>query len=115
VTTTPVSLYRSATEYTANTLTILRGTAAGITSVGVFHTTDPAVIPDVGDFTTVTLADGTKTPPDPLSVTGQVDVLALIGPRDGDVELDPGDYQRYVLIQTATEDIIRRADTITIL
>lgn len=42
-------------------------------------------------------------------------MLSLVGPRDGDVVLTPGDYQRFVLVQTATEDIIRKTDTVTIL
>lgn len=110
-----VQLYSGATEYTANQITISRGTVADIVSVGVFHTSDPAEIPSVEDFTPVTLADGTAVPPDPLAEAGKIDVLALIGPRDGDLVLAPGTYQRYVLVTTATEDIIRRVDTVEIL
>ncbi|MEU8196324.1 hypothetical protein AB0C10_21310 [Microbispora amethystogenes] len=108
-------IYRSGTEYLANQVTITRGTIADITAVGVHHAINPNAIPDVDDFTMVQLVDGTAEPPDPLAEAGKVDVLSLIGPRDGDVVLTPGDYQRYVLIQTATEDIIRRIDVLTIL
>lgn len=103
------SIPRTGTEYVANELTFTRGTVADVISVGVFHSTDPTVVPTVAQFTTVqlvkpgdALADGTKT-----------DALSLIGPRGG-VTLTPGDYQRWVLVKTATEDIIRRPDTLTI-
>ncbi|MEV4321004.1 hypothetical protein AB0J37_02095 [Microbispora rosea] len=108
-------IYRTGTEFTANQVTLTRGSVADITAVGVFHSTDPSVIPEVEDFTTVQLVDGTAPDPDPLAEAGKVDVLALVGPRNGDVVLEPGDYQRWVLIQTATEDIIRRPDVLTIL
>ena len=52
---------------------------------------------------------------DPLADGQNTDVLSLIGPRDGDVELIPGDYQRWVLITTATEDKIRRVDVLEVL
>jgi hypothetical protein len=110
-----VELFTSATEYVANELTILRGTVDDIVSVGVYHTTTPNDIPTVAEFTTVTLADGTADPPDPLAEGGKIDVMSLIGPRSGDVTLTPGDYQRYVLVVTATEDIIRRVDTVEVL
>ncbi len=58
---------------------------------------------------------GAVSSPDPLSTTGLVEVLSLIGPKNGDVVLTAGDYQRFVLVQTATEDIIRKIDTVTIL
>lgn len=108
-------IYRTGTEYTANQITLTRGTVGDITAVGVFHSTDPSVIPAVEDFTIVQLVDGTATPPDELAETGKVDVLALIGPRGGDVTLTPGDYQRWVLVQTALEDIVRRPDVLSIL
>lgn len=110
-----VQLFHSATEYVANSITLTRGTVADITAVGVYHDTDPSVVPAVEDFTTVTLVDGTTSPPDPLAEAGKVDVLSLIGPRGGDATLAPGDYQRWVLISTATEDIIRKTDTVTVL
>lgn len=108
-------IYRTGTEYTANQITLTRGSVSDITAVGVFHSTDPSVIPEVDDFTIVQLVDGTTTPPDELAETGKVDILALVGPRGGNVTLPPGDYQRWVLVVTATEDIIRRPDVLTIL
>jgi len=108
-------LYRTATEYVANEITLLRGSAADIVEVGVYHDEDPNNVPAVEDFTPVALVDGTASPPDPLAENGRIDVLSLVGPRDGDVELQPGDYQRWILIKTATEDIIRKVDVLTIL
>lgn len=110
-----VSIYRSGTEYVANALTFTRGSAADVVSVSVFHSEDPNDIPDVVDFTEVTLVDGVADPEDPLATAGVIDVLSLIGPRDGQVTLTAGTYQRYVLVSTATEDIIRRVDTLEIL
>ncbi|MFF4779398.1 hypothetical protein ACFY05_41945 [Microtetraspora fusca] len=107
-------LFNTATEYLANEITIKRGTITDITAVGVYHAINPNQIPAVDQFTRVQLVDGVKKPPDPLAEAGKIDVLSLVGPRNGDVTLPPGDYQRYVLVQTATEDIIRRIDTLTI-
>ncbi|SET43687.1 hypothetical protein [Nonomuraea wenchangensis] len=108
-------IFHTATEYVANAITITRGSVADIVSVGVYHTTDPNSVPSVEDFTSVTLVDGTAAEPDPLAEAGVIDVLSLIGPRNGEVELTAGDYQRFVLITTATEDIIRKVDVLTIL
>jgi hypothetical protein len=105
-----VSIYHTATEYTANAITMTRGTPADIVSVGVWHSPDPQTIPTVGDFTTVRLV----LPGDLLAEGNSVDILALIGPG-GDVELEPGDYQRWTLITTAAENIIDTVDTLTIL
>jgi hypothetical protein len=105
-----VSIYRTATEYTANAITMTRGTPADIVSVGVYHDHDPQAVPDVADFTTVKLV----LPGDLLAEGSTVDILALIGPG-GDVELLPGDYQRWTLITTAVENIIDSVDTLTIL
>lgn len=114
-----VSLYHTATEYLSNALTISRGSINDITAVGVYHDSDPGVIPDVLDFTTVVLADGTAGPSGQnyeLAITGEIDVVSLIGPKAGaDLSLTAGDYQRFVLVQTANEDIIRKVDTITVL
>lgn len=110
-----VEIFSTGTEYVANELTITRGSVDDIVSVGVYHTADPEEIPDVEDFTEVTLVDGTAVPPDSLAEAGKIDVLSLIGPRNGDVTLAAGDYQRWVLVTTATEDIIRRPDTLTVL
>lgn len=107
-----VTAYKSGTEYFANEITLLRGVVGDIVSVGVFHTTNPAQIPIVANFTAVTLVPGSG----PLADGTKIDILSLIGPRGGDVNLTvPGDYQRWVLITTATEDIIRRPDVITVL
>lgn len=108
-----VQQYAKGTEYLANELTMTRGTPADITAVGVYHDTDPSVIPDVADFTTVTLVQAG----DPLAEAGvALDVLSLIGPKAGaDDALVAGTYQRWVLVQTAAEDIIRRPDTIEVL
>lgn len=105
----------TSTEYAANAMTITRGTAADITAVGVYHTTNAASVPAVADFTEVVLV----APGDPLADStlpaGAYDILSLVGPRSGDVTLTPGTYQRWVLISTATEDIIRKIDTITVI
>jgi hypothetical protein len=108
-----VEQYTMATEYTANELTITRGSSADIVYVGVYHNTNPNTKPALTDFTEVTLVQ----PPDPLAEGTKVDVLSLIGPKAGaDLALSvPGDYQRWVRVSTATEDIIRKVDTITIL
>lgn len=109
-----VAIYHTGTEYTANEITLHRGAVSDLLSVGVYHTTNPSLIPDVADFTEVTLVDG-NSPGNPLAEDGKIDVLALIGPRAGDVNLAAGDYQRWVLVTTLTEDIIRRPDVLEIL
>src|SRR5690606_1593353 len=106
-------IYRTATEYLANEIKITRGKVSDITAVGVYHSTDPSYIPSPGDFTRVTLVDGTTEPPDPLAERGVGGVLSLVGPR-GVSSLPPGDHQRWVLVQTASEDIIRRVDVVTV-
>ena len=108
-----VSLYNTATEYVASALSLLRGTAADITGVG-FYATATSSIPAVGDFTTTTLVDGTGGVVPPLGVAGEIDVLSLIG-GGGDVTLTAGDYQVFILITTATENIIRKVDVLTVL
>lgn len=110
-----VSLFHTATEYTSNALTFLRGSVADVVTVGVYHSIDPNYVPLVTDFTAVTLADGTTTPPDPLAVPGEIDVIARVGPRGDITGLTTGDYQRFVLVTTANEDIIRKTDVLTIL
>lgn len=111
-----VTLYNTATEYVANAISITRGTVSDILSVGVYHNTNPATIPAVGDFTTVQLVDGTEIPLPPLGEAGFIDILSLIGPGgSADVDLAPGDWQRWCLITTAAENVIRKVDTITIL
>jgi len=111
-----VTLYHTGTEYTSNSITLLRGSVSDITSVGVYHNVNPAYIPLITDFVTVTLADGTTIPPAALAIPGEIDVVALIGPKAGaQLTLAAGTYQRWVLIRTAAEDIIRAADTIIVL
>ena len=113
-----VTLYSTGTEYTSNALTLIRGTAADITSVGVYHNVNPSTIPAVSDFITCTLADGTDplSVNYPLAVKGELDVVALIGPKVGaDLALATGTWQRWILVQTVMEDVIRKVDTITVL
>lgn len=104
-----VTLPRTGTEYLANQLTFTRGTVADVVSVGVYMTTDATKVPTPAEFTTVTLVQ----PGDALAEGTKIDVLSLIGPR-GTITLTPGDYQRWVLVKTATEDIIRRVDVVTV-
>lgn len=107
-----VTLYKAGTEYIANEITIKRGTVADITAVKVYHTTNPAYLPVISDFTTVTLVPGSGA----LAEGTKIDVLSLIGPKAGQVVIPiAGDYQRWILVQTASEDIIRRPDVITII
>lgn len=104
-------LFSTATEYLANELTFTRGSIEDILSVGVYHTTDPDEVPAPEDFTTVDLVG----PGDPLADGNKVDVLSLIGPKDGSHdELAPGVHHRWVYVETASEDIIRRAGTVTV-
>jgi hypothetical protein len=111
-----VSIYNTATEYVANAITITRGSISDILTVGVYHNVNPATIPDVTDFVIVTLVNGNTIPLPALAETGFIDILSLIGSKAGaDLPLTPGDYQRWCLIQTTAEDIIRKVDTITIL
>lgn len=108
-----VSLYHSATEYISNALTFTRGTSSDVTSVGFYATTVLNAIPLVASFTSVTLA---IAPGNPLAIAGETDVVTLVGPRSGQVNYTvPGDYQVFVLVTTATEDIIRKCDVLTIL
>lgn len=113
-----ITLYSTATEYTSNAITLIRGTVADITAVGVYHNVNPATIPAVGSFVTVTLADGTNSGSAnyALAVPGEIDVVALIGPKVGaQLALAAGSWQRWVLVQTAAEDMIRKVDTVTVL
>jgi hypothetical protein len=111
-----VTLYHTGTEYTSNSITLLRGIKADILDVGVYHNVNPLYVPQVTDFTIVTLADGTITPPSDLAVAGELDIVALIGPKAGaQLLLAAGIYQRWVLVQTAYQDLIRAVDTVTVL
>lgn len=105
-----VDLYHTATEYLANAITITRGSVTDIISVGVYHTLSPTLIPEESDFTVVTLVK----PGDPLAQGTNTDVLSLVGPADGDVVLTAGDWQRWVLVKTSTEVIIRKVDVVEV-
>lgn len=116
------SIYSTATEYIANAITLTRGTVADILSVGIYVNTAPNTVPTVANFTTVTLVNGTGTPPlPPLAVAGEIDVITKVGPgaagvTAGDLStLTAGSYQVWILIKTASEAVIRKVDTLTIL
>jgi hypothetical protein len=107
-----IQLFTTGTEYVANAITLSRGTSAAITGVGVYHNTDPTVKPTVAQFTMVTLVK----PGDALADGTNLDVLSLIGPKSGaHLALTPGSYQRWILVQTATEDVIRKVDVIEVI
>lgn len=109
-----VELYNTATEYLANELVFVRGNPTDISNVGVYHNINPNVVPVVGDFTSVYFVDNPNS--DPLAEGDKNDVLSLVGPKIGaHLQLTPGDYQRWVLVQTSNENIIRRVDVVTIL
>lgn len=107
-----VQLYSTGTEYLANALTFTRGTVADVTSVGVYHTLNPSEVPAEVDFTAATLI---TNPADPLAEGDKIDVVTLIGPGTGAFEtLTVGDWQRWVMVKTANETIIRKVDVVTI-
>ena len=111
-----VTLYNTATEYTSNAITLTRGTAADIVSVGVYHNANPSTVPTIANFIVCVFANGTTNPPDPLAVAGELDVVALIGTKSGaHLALAAGTWQRWILVRTAAEDIIRKVDTVTVL
>jgi hypothetical protein len=108
------------TEYVAHALTFTRGDSSDVTHVGICANTNPNFTPEpdnvvgsmAGDFNVVSLI----VPPDPLAEGTKIDVLALIGPKGGaDFELPDGDYQLWVLVATANEDIVRKTGTLTVL
>ena len=109
------TLYAPGTEFLASEVTMERGTVEDIVSVGVYFTADPEEIPDVADFTIVSLVDGNAEPLDPRATPGRVDIIALVGPRGGDVVLTEGTYQLWTLITTATEDVVRRPGTVEVI
>src|SRR4029077_11320550 len=102
-------IWITATEYRRNSLTINSGTVGDILQVGVALRSNPNDVPDptgtgLGEFTAVTL--------DPAGP----DVLTLFGPRGGDIiPSGVGDFQVFVLIRTADEDIIRRPSILTVM
>lgn len=106
-----VAVFANGTEYLANAITFTRGTSAAITAVGVYHNVNPATVPTVAAFTLVSLVK----PGDALADGLNTDVLSLIGPKVGaHLLLAAGTYQRWVLVQTSTEDIIRKVDTVDV-
>lgn len=102
-------IWITATEYRRNALTINSGTVGDISAVGFALRSAPDDVPDptgtgLGEFTAVT-----------LDTTGP-DVVTLIGPRGGDVvPVATGDYQVFILVRTADEDIIRRPSVLTVM
>ena len=117
------SLFSTATEYMANALTLTRGQASDIHSVGIYASINPNTVPAPSQFTTVLLVDGTQYPVPPLGIQGEIDVLTKVGPGSagppvvpaGDLStLTPGSYQIWILVVTSSEQIIRKVDTPTV-
>lgn len=106
-----VELAHTATQYLANALTFSRGGPSDVVSVGAYYGSDPNTVPEVADFTAGTLVQ----PGDALAEGDLIDIVVLVGPRDGDITLVAGDYQVWLLITTAKEDVILKMDTVTIL
>ncbi len=106
----PVSVYSTATTWLSNEVTMLRGTFADVTSCGVFHSTSPNAVPTVAQFTAATKV----VPGDPLAEGTKNDVASRIGARTGAIALAAGDYQRFILLVTASEDLIFYTDTISV-
>lgn len=104
------TIYSTATEYIANAITVIRGSVDDIIDVGVYFNLNPNITPAVSDFVSTRLVK----PGSPLAQGTNTDVLSLIGPRSGDLALAPGVYQVWVLLRTATEDIIRKVDTLEV-
>lgn len=107
-----VTINRGATEYVGDPVTFTRGSASDIVSVASLHTQDPTLRPLVAQF--VHAATLVSSQSHPLWA-GTVEVVTRIGPRAGAVSLAPGDWQRWVLVSTADEDIIESTGTVTIL
>lgn len=108
-------IYDSATEYLANAITFTRGTVDDITSVGVYHTTNANEVPTELQFTAADLVyAGGPTKPE-LAEGSNIDIVSLIGPGVGGLSLAAGVYQRWVMIKTANETIIRKVDTLTVI
>ena len=107
-----IEIFNTATEYLSNSLTFTRGSVDDVLMVGVFHSLDPNEVPAENDFIEVTLVE----PGDPLAQGNTVDVLSLVGPAsvNPNIVLTPGDYQRWVLVKTSTEIIIRKVDVVTV-
>jgi len=113
------SLFSTATEYMANALTLTRGQASDIHSVGIYASINPNTVPAPSQFTTVLLVDGTQYPVPPLGIQGEIDVLTKVGPGGGtvppgDLTLAAGSYPIWILVVTSSEQIIRKVDTPTV-
>lgn len=114
------TIFSTATEFIFNAITLGRGKVSDIVSVGIYVNTNPNTIPTVGQFTAVTLVDGTATPLPDMAVKGEIDVQTKIGAGGGAIPagdlstLTTGDYQVWILVVTASENIIRKVDTLTI-
>lgn len=112
-----VEQYLHATQYQRNEITLLAGVVGDITSVGVYFDVNPNFSPEVDDFTSVDLVDGTDDPLPALGRVGKIDILQLIGTKSGAhmAIAAPGDYQKFVLVQTISEDLMFKLDTVTII
>lgn len=111
------TVYANGTEWIACQIAMTRGTFADITQVGVAFTTD-STVPTVAAFTTDTTTnvkkvDGTVTPLPSLAEHGKIDVLALVGA--GGIALPAGDQNMWVLVDTTSEQVIRKAGTVTVI
>lgn len=106
-----VQIFSTATEYLSNSLTFTRGGPQDVVAVGVFHSLDPDYVPTEAEFTVVPMVQ----PGDPLAQGDNIDVLSLIGPRaEADLVLTVGTWQRWVMVTTATETIIRKVDVVEV-
>lgn len=112
-----VTLFTTSTVYTANELTLIRGTSADILEVLIYHNTDPNVVPAYAAMTAVQLVEA----PDPLADGAKIDVLTKVGPGlaalvdPGEVTLAAGDWQRWVGIRTAAEFILASTDVVEVI
>lgn len=105
-----VEIPRGGTEYVGDPITVGRGSINDILTSKSFHTQDPTIKPIVADF--VDPASVIRSSTNPLWA-GVTEVVTRVGPR-GEVTLAPGDWQRWVLLSTADEDIIEATGVVTI-
>lgn len=114
------TIYANATVYVANEILFDRGTPVDVLEVLVYHSIDPNDIPTYSEMTPVSFVG----PPSPLAEGSKWDVLSKIGPGvatstpavpAGDVQLAPGDYQRWVGVRTADEFDLRAVDVLEVL
>lgn len=115
------AILSTATIFTANEITLLRGEVGDILEVLAYYSEDPNAVPAYSDYTTVALIDGTESEPPPLAEGNKIDILVKIGPgvATTDPVITPGqfvleggggggvvkDHQRFVAIRTADEFI----------